>query len=594
MPADRRAGRSDLAVGILVATVVLGLSWLLSGVAGSAGLPRTDDWAFARVALELHRAGTFHLVGWGEMTLVALAAWAQPWLWAFGDHQWALDLAAGALVGAGLVAAHLLARRAVARAESVLVVASVALFPGFVRDASSFMTDGPAFGVQVLCLLTGVAALGRRGRSRTVLSWLAVAVGVFAFGIRELAVAAPLAVLAAEAAGPGRRAGSLAARAGVLAGACGAVWLWHRGLPGTQPWFGHPPLLTGAAYVVAAAITAALGLLPALAWSAPRWWHTPRPWARAGGVAAGALLCGVMPWYAHDVHIGTVWFVGDYLGRFGMNGDKLLMGLRPAMLPAPLWTLLEVAAVGAFVLVCGLLGEAATALVGRRRPVPAGPDGVPGPGAHPPTTDGDDERAVTLRALRWFALLTVGGLFVAVGLNGVLFDRYLWPLVFAGGVLLVALRHAPGGERVPVGTHDLSPARSDMRTAGAARVVSGGVLAGIGLVGLVLAANSDAFDAARWRVGTQLVAAGVPVDRVDAGFEWVGAHTGLTADIHRADFSPGRSWWVSMFGLPSSCAVVAASPAAPRGYVETARPAWHPELVLGTSHLVVYRLPGCR
>jgi hypothetical protein len=590
MPADPGGGRLDLAVGTLLAAAVLGLSWLLSGVAGSAGLPRTDDWAFARVALELHRSGTFHLVGWGEMTLVALAIWAQPWLWAFGDHQWALDLAAGMLVGVGLAASYLLARRALTRAGAVLVVASVAVFPGFVRDASSFMTDGPAFGVQVLCLLVGVAALGRFGRSRAALSWLAVAIGVFGFGIRELAVAAPLAVLAAEAGTEGRRAGSLAARAGVLGAACGAVWFWHRGLSGTQPWFGHPALLAGAAYVVAAGITAALGLLPALAWSAPRWWHTPRPRARAGAMAGGLVLCAVLPWYAHDVHIGTVWFVGDYLGRFGMNGDKLLMGLRPSVVPEPLWTLLEVVAVGAFVLVCGLLGEAAATRV---RPGRGEADG-----AHRARHGGAaDARAVALRALRWFTAFSVAGLFAADAFNGVLFDRYLWPLVFAGGVLLVALQHAPAEGRTRSRAPDAHGVASAGRTTSpvrVSRVVAGALLAGIGVLGLALAADSDAFDAARWRAGTQLVDAGIPAERVDAGFEWVGAHTDLTADVHRAVVSSGMSWWVSMFGLPMSCAVVAASPAAPRGYVEAARLAWHPELAWGTSHLVVYRLPGCR
>jgi len=583
-PPHTRADVPDVAVGGLAAAAVLGLSWALSGAAGSAGLPRTDDWAFARVAVELHRSGAFHLVGWGEMSLVGLAVWAQPWLWAFGDHQWALDLAGGALVGAGIVAGYLLARRALSRPGAVVVVLSVALFPGFLRDASSFMTDGPAFGVQAACLLAGVAALGAGGRRRTVLSWTALALGVFAFAIRELAVAAPLAVLAAEAGSPDRRLRSLLARAGALAAGCGAIWWWHRSLPGTQPWFGRPPWLTGSAFVVAAGITTALGLLPALVWSLPRWWRARRRWARTGGMVLGLVACAVLPWYVHDAHVGTVWFVGDYLGRFGMNGDKLLAGMRPSLVPGAPWTLLEVAAVGAFVVVCGLLAEAAAVRLHRRG------DDV----ATRATTAGADAgRTRTLHALRWFAALTGAGLVVATVLNGVLFDRYLWPLVFAGAVLVMAqpAATAPAVAQTPAAIVD--PTVSRRRAPRRAHAVAGVVLAGFAALGVAFAANSDAFDAARWRAGQRLVASGIPAGRVDAGFEWVGAHTTATADIHAARISPERSWWVSMFGLPVSCGVVAASATAPRGYVEVGTLSWRPELAWGHAELVLYRAPGC-
>src|SRR5579864_5673438 len=113
MPGGLHLHRSELSPGpdgpptpprastgpVALAVGVVGAAWLLAAPAHAAAIPRTDDWAFARVALTLHATGHVHLV-----------VWALPWLALLGAHLWVLDLSASVLVAAGLVAAHRLAR----------------------------------------------------------------------------------------------------------------------------------------------------------------------------------------------------------------------------------------------------------------------------------------------------------------------------------------------------------------------------------------------------------------------------------------------------------------------------------------------------
>ena len=88
----------------------VGLSWVLAAGGGAVGVPRTDDWAYLRIAQTLHHTGHIALVGYGQMMLVGLAVWAQPFLWVFGDHRWVLQLSSSFLFAVGVYGGHRIAR----------------------------------------------------------------------------------------------------------------------------------------------------------------------------------------------------------------------------------------------------------------------------------------------------------------------------------------------------------------------------------------------------------------------------------------------------------------------------------------------------
>ena len=265
-PGAPPAGARRAALAALAAVLAcMALAWGLAAASHTAGIPRTDDWAWARVALDLHRTGHVHLVGWGPMTMLGLVAWAQPWLSVFGPHVWALDLSASVLVAAGLLAAWRLARDLAGARGAVVVVGTLVIAPGFLRDAASFMTDGPAFAVATLSLLAGVEAAGAVGRRRAALEAACLACGFWAFSMRELAVAAPVAVLLARWWSEPTRRQALAAEVALLGAACLGFWAWRSSLPGGQPYGGRPPVFTVSAAAVGVVFTTSLLLVPVLA-----------------------------------------------------------------------------------------------------------------------------------------------------------------------------------------------------------------------------------------------------------------------------------------------------------------------------------------
>jgi hypothetical protein len=64
-----------------------------------------------------------------------------------------------------------------------------------------------------------------------------------------------------------------------------------------------------------------------------------------------------------------------------------------------------------------------------------------------------------------------------------------------------------------------------------AAALAGVILAVSGCISVAMLANSVAFDAARWRLGEELVAGGAEPMSVDAGFEWLGQHASGTARL---------------------------------------------------------------
>jgi hypothetical protein len=537
--------RLERAVAASFALAVVGLSWVLGAVGGVVGVPRTGGWAYELIALDLHKTGHIHLVGYGQMTLVGLAAWAQPWMWVFGHHRWVVELSSSALMVAGLYGAQRLARVVLSFAGSMFIVACVAAYPGVLRDASSFMTDGPALGLHVMVLLAGVGLI--RARVERQSAWLVLVwfLGLFAFSVRELTFAAPAAVLA-MAVFSGQR---LLRRRAIVTGAalivcCAVLWVWRHQLPGGQPYDGPPATIVLTTKLLGGVLAVGLGLAPVIGLTWRRWWPVRHRVGRRIGLAMGVLVVALPAVIGRVRHEHVWWLVGDYIQANGMNGDKLVTaGRRPIAIPRWGWdALLAVALISSGVLIMLLIEWVAD-----RRTDTSGPDRT--------REDVDATEHLTTAMLLWHdagyaALLAIA----AVG-NGVIFDRYLWPLLISGSIVILH-RFAP---------RDVTARRS-------AGAVGGVLLGGMAVAALALTANSDAYDGARWRAASDAVTNGSAPNEVDAGFEWIGTYR---PNLH--------------------CIWVVPTPLPPGQGVEIARRDFHPMLVGPSAQLYVYRVagPGC-
>ena len=168
-------------------------------------------------------------------------------------------------------------------------------------------------------------------------------------------------------------------------------------------------------------------------------------------------------------------------------------------------------------------------------------------------------------------------IFVAAAkLNAILYDRYVWLVVLAGSMLILA---------------------RFKRRAGASHWPATVVGVSLTVIAVAVAANSAAFDGAQWRAGAALVRAGMPAQQIDGGFAWVGAHQPADAKAGGAFPAPSKaSWWSELFPMPLVCSYVAASRLpAPPGAMLVAQPRWGLLGIGDGQRLYVYRshLPGC-
>jgi hypothetical protein len=478
--------------------------------------------------------------------------------------------------------------------RATFAVLNVLLVPGFLLYTTAFMTDLPAFAGEALCLALGAAAIHRTDEEHR-WPWLvaSLVVGVWAFSIREIALAAPAAVLAAGLASDqrSRRIPYVAGGIAVLGSAL-AIYGFTSQLPGGSISELSPPSQEKFEGMKRAVATLGFMLGPSVAFGAATWLPRLRGRGRSMGLALGTIgglavgvylfrgeLLGLLdPDGAPKVLIGNV-FVAE-----GAPGTGALAGGRPVLFPTPIWDAFNVVAViatvGEITLVGAFLGDRWRGILSgldvRRRDSPFG-------------------SVIGLVAI--FAIVFGAGTF-AFGLVGSTFDRYLWPLVLPVSILLLvqpseATARTRNTDAAEVGVETSSCARLTVRPA-AAWLAGGALLGVLGLASLVLMLNSFAFDAARWRLGEEAVTRGIPADTVDAGFEWVIFHATGLGDIHRTPTGPVMwytAWWPSFH----QCAIVSGSLLDIQGFrLESAHiDAYRLLLFAGPeAPLYLYRVPG--
>lgn len=505
--------RRDVLAAAILTLIGVGIPLWLAAAAGATGLPTIDDWVYMRGAESLFRNGSIDMPGHtaaaiGQLVLV------QPLLWWSGGEPWAFTAFGPSMAAMAIVFTYVLGRRFLGRASATFAVLLLFAFPGFEREAASFMTDVPAYALTALCLWLGTKWLqGEGGRTLLVAS---LGVGILAVSIREFAVAAPLAVILTAwiRGAPKDRvwmSGLLIVLIVTIAAVLAIASSANRFAPGAP--LGSAPL--SLAFVGGAFATINLTLLPAIILASRE---------RISRLTSGQFVAASVVSFL-VVLSPTGILIGNYWVSNGIGSDLLLAGSRDIVFGGRVWALFEQLAVFSTVLTLAMVFGWATRNVTR-----AGRTGTARVRA-----------AATI--LSWHAPLTLFLVLYAAELVaytpfGPILDRYLFPIVPVATILLLR------GSRRPF-------------KAGRGLALSHAAFAGLAVSALLLAANSFAYDAARWREGDAAVSAGYDARTVDAGYEWVGYHASGPAGSNEADFV--LPWYYGAISADPPCVVLSNS-----------------------------------
>ncbi len=497
----------------------------IAAIHGAMGASRNDDWVYLRSAYHFAEDGIF-TPGNSMSMLVGQDILAWPVVKFFGPEIVPLQIMVASLGAVGLWAAYLIIRSALPPGWSAFSVGCLAVGPVFGSVSTSFMTDVPAFTLQMLALLAGLRALRK---PHLAIGWYALSLlaGLAAFSIREYAVAAPLAIGTAvvlQAKPKLRWFGWKVVGLTVLWLVIASVLYWWRsGLNGSA-WVSSDLMPNRSAAVSTVSTIAAMAqtfftlaffgvsLLPLI--SVPRLVALMRINKRT------AILFGLVVFisWAALVSSGLGVLLGNYMTATG-SYSVTLPGIPPVVIPPDIWRFLEVLVL-VNILVLGFLALAPRhdSIRLRVAPVPV-VEVLPDPG----------------RTLIFLFCLTTTGVLGAVHFvtGAHVFDRYLIPMVPFVAALIVraALEQRLVVERkAPVVAIALS------------------VFAAFGF-GFVDA--SATFDGAKWRLAQSVEAKGYAADSIDGGYEWFGYHQDGPVIFRSND--PGRNVWLSFFDEKPIC-----------------------------------------
>lgn len=509
----RRRSRRDMVALATLCLTGVGIPLWLAAAAGAIGVPSNDDWVYMRAAASLFRTGSVDMPG-HTTAFIGQLVMVQPLLWLSGGDPWAFTAFGLVMALIGVASTYLLARRFVGTGSAVMVVLLVEAFPGFARETATFMTDVPAYALTVLCLLLGTRWLQGEGRRATLVASLAA--GLVAVSIREFAVAAPAAILlGAWARNRADERVWLAGMSGALAAGVACVLVAAASMRGpgvllpVDPW---RVSILGPAFATLAAV-----LLPAAALGVGRQIATFSP----EHIILGVGLVGFISLLPNGPLVGQLWMPD------GLAGNALLNGTRDPVISAPAWALSVRLAWLAAILVAALTlrwGQRNVARVTSLSTAMGSAIRIARRGEAP---------------LVLFLIAYAGELAVLTSMGYYPLDRYLFPMVPAAAILLLWW---PG-----------QPSRFGLRHA-----FAHAAFAWLAASAFVVAANSFAYDAARYRTGEAAVAAGYEARTVDAGYEWVGYHASGAGNSGSRPY--GLMWYDDELSADRPCAVVSNSP----------------------------------
>lgn len=513
---ERLARRESLLAAVAAAAVSVA-HVALAAARGALGAARNDDWTYYDIAFRLVSTGRFRLDGWTQALFAGQAVMAAPVIEIFGEKIAPLQCAVAVAGAVGLWACYVTVRRLLPARPAALCVACLALGPLYGVLSTSFMTDVPAFTLQMLTLLAGMQALRAAPGS---LRWFtfAMTLGLLAFSVREYAVAAGLAValtfIAQQRHADRRLCRQAVAVSALWVALLVALYWWRNTLDNsyttqlelTARSFGGAARTAGRA-----AVTLGLLVAPAVVAISPaRLARLAWRRSRAGSivVVAGWLACAV---FAHDL-------LGNYLLRTSAY-SVTVPGVAPRILPAWLWVALHAAGLASLL----LLGALAVVAF-------SGDSGAPSPVAR--------ARAQPPLALALVFTAAAGALPVAVNAvtDAPLFDRYLLPLVPFVAALALRLGRS-----------------CDLLMRPAIRV-SGAALMAVAGVGIIVADAAATVDGAKWRIAQDVRSLGFAAGTIDGGYEWFGLHQ--HAIVHPTALQVEGSPLASSFGDDVTICVV--------------------------------------
>jgi len=553
-----------LVAGLLLLGAVMPIA--LGLAAGSQDIPRNDDWSYRMIALHLYASGRIAFDTVAAPTLIGQILLVQPLLWVTRGDPVAFTIAGTVIALACPLVAYGLARLLVPPARAFVAALALIMFPGYLAYATSFMTDAPALVAELGALAIGVRAL-RAERTNLVAAAVAMAIALVAFSIRQVGLAAVLAITLAVLVREPRRPGAWAVGVAGLVGTVLMV-IVRSGIAGeatiiaSQVWF--------VTRLPQAVVSVSLMALPAAIVSIALNRHAWRGRDAGYGLLVGLGIVGTI--VAHWIRVLDFpdALIGNLTSQQGVLDVLDLTGGRPLLFTDAFWAAINLLGVVAVPIVSATLAASVGVhLAGRRTLLQVIP-----------------ELGTPTGLIAAFVLAYAGGL-VLHSLSGIVFDRYLWPIAPCLAILLLGPVRSFRSGRVWAEAEWGRILRS-------LTIVPLAVLTLTGIVALTLMANAFAFDAARWRAGEHLAASGLAAGTIDAGYEWVGSHAPGSADMTRTGTptAPYRSWWADLH----ICGLVTASATPPAGGRLIGTASYRLYLVAGPSvDLYLYRtnLAGC-
>ncbi|MEE2854237.1 MAG: glycosyltransferase family 39 protein [Actinomycetota bacterium] len=506
----------------------------LAAATGSWAIPHNDAWAYALIARHYAEQGSIELAGWNRSALIGQIVV----LGHLGSSLIVQKVFVAVLAALGLLATYGLLEPRVGGNRALLGTALVGLMPAFGLLATSYMADVPAFTAVIGGLFLTDQAL-RTESTRWLLGALAVA--TWGVTVREQALVGLVVIVIITVTSWHGRKRQIALLGGLMSIlAITGFELWRRSLPHDS---GAPLASTGISLALALPIaictclTVALFVFPAVLVTA-----RPRSWSRRTQLTSvSTLVLTVLIVIAAVLfRMGSHIFLPCYLAPGGAYSASSI-GTRTA-LPGWWWFALVAMACMSLALIVGHYIDAGAPL--------------------------DRMSGLVL-------ILIAAGTLGEIVLGQAPYARFFLVLIPFACVALLGTREA---------NNRLMPRWYNW-------LLSLTALAALAATTTLITANALAFDAARWKAASSLVARGVAPTDIDAGIEWVGYHASEPASLSSAH-TQALGWYMRMFEHSRECYVVSASPL--QGMTSIATTQYRTYALAGSSKLWTYRVSPCR
>jgi hypothetical protein len=451
-----------------------------------------DDWSYVKTAFEYARTGHFVYNGWAT----AMLGWQIPWGALFVKlFGYSFTAARISMLPVDLAAIwffySILGRFGIERRNAVFGTLTLGLSPLFIPLGSSYMTDVPGLFVILLCLYLCLRAIDAHN-DRSALLWLALAAGTNVAGgtVRQIAWLGALVMVPSAAWLMRRRQRALVTGALLWAFSAAGIFAclrwWNR-----QPYAVPERIMRGpvsssmaahlGAELLKALLCTCLLVFPLLIAWLPRYKTFPQQIRVT--LAAFILALAAAAYILHlkrDLHFVTMPWLIHVIGSEGIfQSNWEMVGSRPVTIPIWLQAIISIAIVAV-----SMVFAVAVCRQRNRR-------------------SSREERncAYQMRWLLWPFGIAYVCLLIPRGLYTFIYDRYLLGLLPL--VILEVTRLMQRSELRP------SP-------------IGYAALTLFGLFGVFGTHDLYALNRARIAAVQEVRASGIPIDRVQAGFEFDG------------------------------------------------------------------------